>query len=163
MTSASPTPLADEPAVPRRAGRMLLVDADERVLLMNELRDIGSAQAHWITPGGGVEAGESPAQAAVRELYEETGLYVELPADTSATYQDQVTFRFAGHRYAQTNDYFLVRVPSGLRVEPAAQTSDERLVVLGHRWWSLPELAASGEAFEPLDIVGLIRRELAVD
>ena len=32
----------------------------------------------WTTPGGAVEPGESPANAAVREMWEETGLWVEL-------------------------------------------------------------------------------------
>ena len=32
----------------------------------------------WVTPGGLVEPGEQPADAAVRETWEETGLFVEL-------------------------------------------------------------------------------------
>ncbi len=32
----------------------------------------------WVAPGGAIEPGESPADAAVREMWEETGLHVEL-------------------------------------------------------------------------------------
>jgi 8-oxo-dGTP pyrophosphatase MutT (NUDIX family) len=32
----------------------------------------------WVAPGGAIEPGETPADAAVREMWEETGLFVEL-------------------------------------------------------------------------------------
>jgi len=30
----------------------------------------------WVLPGGGIESGENPSTAAIREIYEETGLHV---------------------------------------------------------------------------------------
>ncbi|MDQ1722883.1 MAG: hypothetical protein QOI26_2617 [Pseudonocardiales bacterium] len=132
------------------------------MLLMHERRDIGSDRTHWITPGGGVEAGESLAQAALREVYEETGLRLELDAAAEPMYQERVQFNFAGHDFDQLNCYFLVQVASGLPVQPAAHTDVERLVVLGHRWWPLAELAASDVDREPVTMVELIERALAV-
>ncbi len=32
----------------------------------------------WVLPGGGIEIGESPEEAVIRELYEETGLRVKI-------------------------------------------------------------------------------------
>jgi 8-oxo-dGTP pyrophosphatase MutT (NUDIX family) len=141
---------------------MFVIDADNRVLLMHERRDIGSDRSHWITPGGGVEPGESLAQAAMREVYEETGLRLELDAAAEPMYVERVPFTLAGREIDQTNYYFLVRVPSGLPVEPAAHTEVEQLVVLGHRWWPLAELAASDVEREPVTMVELIERALAV-
>jgi 8-oxo-dGTP diphosphatase len=46
---------------------------DGRILLTKR-RDVPV----WCLPGGGVEAGESVAEAAVREAFEETGLGIEL-------------------------------------------------------------------------------------
>lgn len=43
---------------------------DGRVLLA---RFIGAEPHHWTLPGGGVEHGEDPADAVLRELTEETG------------------------------------------------------------------------------------------
>ena len=155
------TASADQPVI-RQAGRMFVLDDEQRVLLMHERRDIGSDRSHWITPGGGVEPGESLAQAAVREVYEETGLRLELDPGAEPMYSERVRFTIAGRDVDQTNYYFLVRVPSGVRVQPAAHTDIEQLVVLGHRWWPLAELAASDVEREPVTMVELIERALAV-
>ncbi|MEO7261377.1 MAG: NUDIX domain-containing protein [Jatrophihabitantaceae bacterium] len=151
----------DQPMV-RQAGRIFVLDSQQRVLLMHERRDIGSDRSHWITPGGGVEAGESLAQAAMREVYEETGLRLELDSAAQPMYSERVSFNFAGQDFDQTNFYFLVQVASDLPVQPAGHTDVERLVVLGHRWWSLAELAASEVDREPVTMVELIERALAV-
>ena len=53
----------------------VLVDDRERILLA--LWNEGPTPA-WTVPGGGVEEGETPEEAAVREVREETGYGVEL-------------------------------------------------------------------------------------
>lgn len=47
-----------------------------RVLLGRRKGALGGGQ--WCFPGGALEPGETPAAGAIRELYEETGLKVEL-------------------------------------------------------------------------------------
>jgi ADP-ribose pyrophosphatase YjhB (NUDIX family) len=52
---------------------VILRDEHDRVLLVRHVEgDL------WTTPGGMVEPYETPADAAVRETWEETGLYVRL-------------------------------------------------------------------------------------
>jgi 8-oxo-dGTP pyrophosphatase MutT (NUDIX family) len=51
---------------------ILTFDEQDRVLLVRE-RD----NELWGTPGGSIDPFETPADAAVREMWEETGLYVE--------------------------------------------------------------------------------------
>lgn len=58
---------------------VLLIDAQSRILMQH--RD-GAAQAwpyKWGLPGGQIELGETPEEAAHRELEEETGLKVDGP------------------------------------------------------------------------------------
>ncbi len=55
--------------------RVILLDEDKRMLLVrqhHEDRDI------WMVPGGRIEEGENAAEAAAREVMEETGLSIAL-------------------------------------------------------------------------------------
>lgn len=60
----------------RLAAYALLVDDAGRVLLSRE--PVGRLPGPWLLPGGGVEHGEHPEQAVVREVQEETGLDVRV-------------------------------------------------------------------------------------
>jgi 8-oxo-dGTP diphosphatase len=53
----------------------LAYDGDGRLLLVRRRNEPGAGL--WSVPGGRVEAGESDAEAVVREMAEETGLVVE--------------------------------------------------------------------------------------
>lgn len=52
---------------------ILTFDTQGRVLLVKH-----ADKGLWVTPGGSIEPNETPADAAVREMWEETGLFVEL-------------------------------------------------------------------------------------
>lgn len=54
---------------------VLLIVADKRLLLVHRRR---GGQDYHVLPGGGIEPGETPEVAAVREALEETGLVVVL-------------------------------------------------------------------------------------
>jgi mutator protein MutT len=51
-------------------------DALGRLLLVQRAQE--PSQGHWSLPGGRVEPGETPAEAASREVAEETGLSVRI-------------------------------------------------------------------------------------
>lgn len=73
MTSPRRPGQSGEPVVCAGA---VIRDADHRLLLVRRGRP--PALGSWTLPGGRLEPGESPADAAAREVREETGLDVEV-------------------------------------------------------------------------------------
>ncbi|MEU8155284.1 NUDIX domain-containing protein [Micromonospora sp. NPDC048986] len=138
----------------RRSARAVVVDEDDRVLLLRlAIPDPAGTIAVWITPGGGVEDGETPLAALRRELREEVGL--ALDADPPQVWrQEIVAAGFAPGHDGVVNDYFLVRTAS---FTPRGVMSDEELAaehVIGWRWWSLSEISEhrGPELFSPRDL-----------
>jgi ADP-ribose pyrophosphatase len=63
--------------VNRRNGvGVVVITTDNKILLNKEFRYVIRTSS-WELPGGGIDEGEDPAEAAKRELYEETGIKVE--------------------------------------------------------------------------------------
>ena len=64
----------------RPSSRILIINPLNKVLLFNFTFDVGplKGQDFWATPGGGLENNESYRQAAQRELFEETGLTIDV-------------------------------------------------------------------------------------
>ncbi|MGI8553989.1 MAG: NUDIX domain-containing protein, partial [Dehalococcoidia bacterium] len=65
--------MSSEPIL-RPTARVLLLDEIGRLLLFRAEGVAAIGEAFWITPGGGVQQGETYEQAAERELWEETGI-----------------------------------------------------------------------------------------
>lgn len=61
----------------RRVAVMALIRGDE-VLLSQRMPDAAWGANMWHIPGGSVEDGESMAEAAIREIHEETGVLVAI-------------------------------------------------------------------------------------
>lgn len=125
----------------RPTARVLALDPDGRVLLFRCDLD----RVFWITPGGGVEPGETFEEAALREFGEETDISLAsvgpcvLAVDDVGRHPDygeqDVSFR------CQT---FLVRLTASdvAQLDPAMVW---RAGHVGHHWWSLLELEGTDE------------------
>ena len=61
----------------RLAAYALIADGSGRILLARH-PDERRRTGRWLLPGGGVEHGEHPEQAVVREVREETGFHVQV-------------------------------------------------------------------------------------
>ncbi len=147
---AAPAPVTAT-RVPRPAARILLTDAAGHVLLMRFTP--GDRPPLWCTPGGAVDPGESYAQAARRELWEEVGLDLDCGPEVARRVVDFLTFE--GVEVTADERYFRVRVDS-CEVRAGALTPLEQRVLAGWRWFAPAELADWPEAIFPEDLAELL-------
>ncbi|MFC7219239.1 NUDIX hydrolase [Streptomyces polyrhachis] len=138
----------------RHAARAVVLDEADRVLLC---RFALPGRNVWATPGGGVEAGESPTQALRRELREEIGLPL---ADTPPRVWHRRVLA-AGHARGYdgiVEDYYLVRTPP---FDPAGALTPQELAaenIAEFRWWTIPDIAAyeGPDLFAPRGLPALL-------
>jgi 8-oxo-dGTP pyrophosphatase MutT (NUDIX family) len=142
----------------RLTSRILLFDPEGRVLLFLTKAPDTSGFARWITPGGGVDPGENHDDAAIRELFEETGLVIDDPGKPVWSHDFDVRWDDADHDTGHA-EFYVVQTE---QFEPsnANWTPEEHVDMLDHRWWSIAELLATSEPYEPAELISLIRREL---
>ena len=140
--------------IEREAIRAILVTPAPEVLLLR-VRDPAGGDAFWITPGGGLEPGETIESALRRELSEELGLehFVIGPV----VWRRQHTFDWAGKRVCQREQYHIVHVA---RFEPRMSDAVEMQVVDRFRWWPVEELARASERLTPLALAEILARYL---
>lgn len=81
----SETTPADEPAAARGAVAIITNRQGELLLHLRDDLPTIAWPNHWSLLGGGADPGESPADAIVRELYEEAGLHPERLTELFAT------------------------------------------------------------------------------
>jgi ADP-ribose pyrophosphatase YjhB (NUDIX family) len=121
----------------------VILDPSARILLV---RFQFPERAIWGCPGGGLEPGETHADALRRELREEVGLELQEVGPCVWT-RTHVVPIFGGRWDGQVERYYLVEAEP---VEPAPQFTVEDLraeLVTAIRWWNAEELQ---DPIEPL-------------
>jgi 8-oxo-dGTP pyrophosphatase MutT (NUDIX family) len=132
--------------IPRVSARVLPVCPEGEVLLLQDLDPADPDVLRWGSIGGAVDPGETHQQAAVRELFEETGL-VAGPADlTEAIHRSTREFSWDGVHYRSDNTWFAMALPRDVEVSFEHLVPEEVDTVVAWGWWSPEALAADGGA-----------------
>ena len=141
--------------IERPSARLILLDPENRLFLFN-VHDPGvfdPAKPHfdpfWVMIGGFVDPGEDYATAAVREAQEETAIAVAGPVHWVWKRERQMNWR--GKDVLHKERFFLGRT-ARTEIDTSGLDERERSWTLGHRWWSVDEITASPDRFEPIDL-----------
>lgn len=137
-----------EPSRTQRLGAYAVVLQDESILL-TRISPQGYPAGMWTLPGGGVDHGESPHDAVLRELYEEAGLR----ARTARLVDVHDIHVVALGRGDQYEDYHGVHLLYAVEVEPDVEP---HVVEIGGttdiaQWVSIADVGS--EAFPVLPMV----------
>lgn len=143
---------SDLPAVREtRIGAYGICIEDGRILLIRKAR--GPYTGLFDLPGGGIEFGEAPADAVVREFLEETGVAVHVGGIAGVFHRHCTFVADSGDKHIEQHHMgFLYRVaPVGPGRAPS--TAPDGLDSLGALWLPLEE--ARPELISPLVVEGL--------
>ncbi|ULE32850.1 NUDIX hydrolase [Mycobacterium sp. IDR2000157661] len=159
------------PSVNKRvSARIVLLDDRGAVLLLcgsDPARRDGSGGPEprwWFTVGGAVQAGETLAQAAAREIAEETGLRVEPTDMIGPVWRRDAVIDFNGS-VIRSEEMFFVHRTRHFEPSAAGRTGLERAYIHGHRWCDatmIEELVARGETVYPLQLGELLEQANAI-
>ena len=128
----------------RTTARVLPVAGDGSCLLLLEQDPARPGKPYWSTVGGAVDPGETPVQAAARELREETGVAVR-PDDLVGPVRERTcAYTWGGVDYAGTATVYALPLDRGTAISFDLLEHEEVGNVLDSRWLTPAEAAADG-------------------
>lgn len=127
-------PYGEEPKTTRVRASVLCTH--EGKLLLVRMREPKSGVVRPYPPGGAIETGETPAQAAIRETLEETGYRIRLISGSET--RCRYLYQWGGREVDVTTHFFRATL-----ADPAAAPADfARREIVAVEWVAIKEAAA---------------------
>jgi len=144
---------------PRITARVLLLDPDDRILLIHACDPDDPQHRWWETPGGGVENGETHRDTVIREVAEETGL--RLAHFGRCLWVRESRFRYRGRDHYRREHVYLARVTAVTPAVALKPSANEKLGLIERRWWTHADLASCTDKLLPPNLPDLMGDALA--
>ncbi len=146
----------------RHVARVLIInDQDQTFLLRGQDITLPDRAPFWFTPGGKIDTGETPKQAAVRELNEEVGLSIQADALGEIVGTESSDYHFHGQAYRQIG-VFYVHFSNEARLNSDGWSEIEANTIDQGKWWSVQELSTTLETIYPAHLVYMLTDALAL-
>lgn len=138
----------------RIGARVLLLDGEDRVLLIHAKDPDEPDQHWWELPGGGNEPGETLGETARRELGEETGIVLDHIGPH--VWDRETRFRYRGREHHRRETVYLARITDTAPALRPAHSANEKVGLIEYRWWTHSDLAVCHDRLLPPNLPSLL-------
>ena len=137
--------------------RVILLNQKDELLLVliddptTKSKDGSGGSPFWFLVGGGIEKNESMEEAAVREIFEETGVLAANLQMGPAVWFGEFEFILSGTPVLEKQTFFVAKTTQ-TELSLTNLTESEKGVVRRLEWFSLDRIKNSTEVIFPVDL-----------
>lgn len=141
----------------RKSSRAIVLNKQNQIFLFCYTFDFfAEKQSVWITPGGGLEEGESFEEALERELFEELGIRLSEPAPF--VFFRTPFYELKNGETVRSEERFYLVDCDDMSFSYIGWSESEMKRMTAGKWWSAEEIKKSEETFFSEDVIEIIER-----
>lgn len=142
--------------ITRKSSRAIILNSNHEIFLFQFNFDyFAKGNVVWITPGGGLEDGETFDMALKREVFEELG--IKLNQCYKQIYYRNPIYSLKNGELAQCEErFFLVYLDGKEEFSFINWTEHESKRMLYGKWWSIADIQQSEDEFFSSDIINIL-------